>query len=171
MSTFRVRNSQYNTVDLQDLGASLSQFINNPTNQTTSVTLTSSQILALSNINPIFLFSGPSSSQYYILNSCITELLFNTGNTGYTYQGNPNQVLYSYGTNVANISGLVVDTNALSATGPSIGFTRSSGLVLGSISNMLGSPIYLSTSFVGTPFINGNSNVKLIFNYATYNYP
>lgn len=171
MSTFRVRTSQYNTVDLQDLGASLSQFINTPTNQTTSITLTPSQILALSNTNPIFLFSGPSSSQYYLLNSCTTELLFSTGNIGYTITGGLNQVFYTYGTNSANVSGLIADPTAISSTGPVIGFNKSNGLTLSSVGNMLGSPIYLNTNANNPLFINGNSNVKLIFNYATYNYP
>lgn len=171
MSIFRIRSSLYNTVDLQDLSASLSQFINNPNNQINSITLTPSQILSLTSTTPILVLSGPGPSKYNILNSCITELLFNTGNSQYNYEGSSNQVIYTYGTNNLNNTGIVVDTNVISTTGASIGFTRSNGIVLGSVNDMLNTPIYMNTLITGSAFINGNSNVKLIFNYSTYNYP
>ena len=92
--SFGIKTALYNTSSLQNLGASLSQFIINPTNLTTSITLTPSQLNNLFT-SPVLLITGPSNNEYIVLNYVITELFFNSGATSYGDAG-PGSSAFSY---------------------------------------------------------------------------
>jgi hypothetical protein len=167
--SFSVRTAQYNTVNLQDLGASLSQFIINPLNQNKSITLTPAQLNSFNNSNPILILPAPASNQYNIITDITSELIFNTGATVYSNIGiGP---AYSYVTSTfGNPAGIAVDTNLITSSTSSIGNTIPTGFPNQSITNILGVGIYMTT-VNSTQFSNGTSNVKLNINYRTYTYP
>jgi hypothetical protein len=167
--SFNIKTAQYNTSNLQNLGASLSQFIINPTNLTTSLILIPSQLNNLFT-NPIVILTGPASNEYIIINYIITELLFTTGATQYTEVGGPTS-FYSYNTDIFTPipPGISIARAIIIDNKKSLSFNRGSG-VSADIQDILGQPIYMLSSDSGT-FNSGTSNVKLIINYGLYTYP
>jgi hypothetical protein len=177
MTSFKVRTAEYNTSDLQNLGASLSQFIITPSNtspiQTTTITLTPTQLNNFSSTTPIKILNAPGVNKYYILYNMSTELQFNTGATPYNSLGGLSTVI-SYdtaGTIDTEVSGSGLD-NTLTQTSSTFTLAISAGFIDPPIliNSVLNSPIYLYNP--NNPgFSGGTSNVKLTMNYSVVTYP
>jgi hypothetical protein len=168
--TFKTRISEYNTSNLQNLGASITPFIVNPQNITQTVLLSPSQLNNLGT-TPILVLTGAGPNQYILLNSVITELLFNTGATPYN-GGGLSAPTYAYGNSLFSVvgAGIAVSKQTILDTTSSISYSRTTGLTDNPITNILGLPIYMVSVDPGN-FSNGTSNVKLIMNYGIFNYP
>ena len=165
--SYKVRTAEYNTVNLQDLGASLSQFIINPLNQNTTVTLTPTQLNNLTPTTPILILPAPGSNQCNVINGILSELIFNTGASSYNSAG-PG-FSYAYGNNLAP-AGIAVDSALIINTISSIGKTISTGFTSNQSNLILGQAIYMITSN-NPQFNSGTSNVVLKINYSVYTYP
>lgn len=176
MTSFKVRTAEYNTSDLQNLGASLSQFITTPSNsisQTLTITLTPTQLNNFSSTTPIQILTAPGTNKYYILNNMIAELQFITGATPYNVLGGDSTtVTYdTAGTIDTRVSGFGLD-NTVSQTSPAFTLSLSEGFISFAIliNSILNSPIYLYNP--NNPrYSSGTSNVKLTMNYTIATYP
>lgn len=166
--SFRVRTSQYNTVDLQDLGASLSQFIINSNSQTQTTILTPTQLYSVgTGTNAIQILPAPGPNKYNIIRYITTELEFITGGVAYAYGGLP--PTYTYDQYGENSAGVTIDQTSIVNSIACIGYKVSTGFGEPQTpANIVNAPIYLTAS---APYTNGTSNVKLTINYATNNYP
>jgi hypothetical protein len=162
MSSFKVRTSEYNTSNLQDLGASLSQFIISPTNHNI-INLTPSQLKSIST-NPILLIPSPGTGYYNIVDKYTSSLNFITGATQYTLISSNNII---YGSSGDILAGVNFDANCITDNVSNSSSQFSTGISAYNINQILNMPIYLA----GSGFANGTSNVKIVIYYTTYSFP
>lgn len=163
MTSFKVRTSEYNTSNLQDLGASLSQFIINPVNQSLVINLTPSQLNNIAT-TPILLIPSPGTGYYNVVNSYISTLNFLTGATQYGFSG---ELGIFYGNTNAVGAGINFDHTSITSNVSSISNQIGSGISDISINSVLNMGIYL----VGNSFTSGTSNVKITIYYDTNTFP
>jgi len=158
--SFKVRTSEYNKPNLQDLGASLSQFINNE-QQSIEVILTPSQLNTTSLTN-ILLILPPEANQYYIVNSYTSSLIFNTT----PYQESKSGVFMKYGT-TGPLTGISIDRSSIADSVSNVSNVVTTGLTDVALSGILGQGIYFSFNNV---FSQGDSNVIFTIYYSTYTF-
>jgi hypothetical protein len=163
MSSFRIKYSELNNLNLQDLSASLG-LTNIP--QTTFTQLTPT---VLNNLvtNPIQVIPAPTvTGQYIIIEAVTASMIYN----GQAYTGSPVLGLY-YGitgtTNTSTSSGISNFLTLITSTGNIFGYQTNGLFANKSLNVALNSPIYLIGK--GTPFSNGNSTVNLTTQYQVFN--
>lgn len=162
-SQFRVRYSELNSTNLQDLSSSLNVINKNDTN--TSVLLTSSQLLNLLE-TPVLIIPSPGTGAFNIVNRIVLYLNF-TGTVYNEAKGNAIELYYDQTRTTSTNSGLTDIINAVIESNVScIDYTNSMGDIGAPASNLLiNQAIYLSSPHVIT---NGTSNLTLTVNYSTY---
>lgn len=163
MSSFKVRTSEYNISNLQDLGASLSQFIINPINQSNTINISSSQLLNL-NTTPILLIPNPGTGCYNVVNSYCSTL--NYQGTPYSFAG---ELGIFYGNTNITGAGISFDHTSLTASNSSVSNQIGTGITDLNISSVLNMGIYLVGS--GGTLTLGNSPLKITIVYNTYTFP
>lgn len=161
MTSFKVRSSEYNTSNLQDLGASLSQFIINSTNQTSVVNITPSQLQNIAT-NPILLVPSPGSGSYNVVDSYCSSM--NYQGTPYTFTSG---LGIFYGPTNTTSAGINFDHTSITASNSSVSNQIATGITDLNINSIIDTGIYL----VGASFSAGNSSVKLTTVYNTYTFP
>ena len=162
MTSFKVRTSEYNTSNLQDLGASLSQFIISSNNYKI-INLTPSQLNSIST-TPILLIPSPGTGSYNIVNNYVSSLNFLTGATPYTAIASNNII---YGSSGDILVGVNFDNTCIADNVSNVSCQVSTGITAYNINNILNTPIYLA----GSGFLSGTSSVKIVIYYTTYTFP
>lgn len=161
MSSFKVRTSEYNVSNLQDLGASLSQFIIKPISQTSVVNISSSQLLNIAT-SPILLVPSPGTGLYNVVVSYTSVM---------NYQGTPYSFAGSLGIFYGNITGTGAGVNFdhtfATATNSSVSIQMGTGITDININSLLNEGLYL----VGSSYTGGNSPVKITVVYNTFSFP
>jgi|SRR5271170_4540054 len=162
-SHFRVRYSELNSTNLQDLSSSLNVINKNDT--TTSLIITSSQLLNLLE-TPVLIIPSPGTGAFNVVNRVVLYLNF-TG-TAYTESKlSFTELYYDQTQTTSTNSGLANIVNAVIGSSVSCIDYDNSGGGLGAPAStlLINQAIYLSTTHSIT---NGTSNLTLTVNYSTY---
>lgn len=157
--SFKIRYSELNTTNLQDLNSDIKVIDkNNVFNKSISVSITSSQINNLST-TPVLILPAPGKSHYYTINNVSLYQNF----TGSSYNSITTMELY-YGLTgeFPTNSGLTsfVDDILTDNIDGQYGYSTSSSVGNALTYVNINNPIYLSGNYN-----SGNSNIKLNVNY------
>lgn len=159
MSTFRIRYSELNTTNLQDLNSDL-QVINsnNVFNKSITIPISSSQINNLSS-SPILILPQPGTINFYTINNIsLYQDMTGTYNSVSTME-----IYYGTGTSFPINSGLTNFVDDILTNGPpgQYGFSTSSPIGSGeTVYSNINNALYLNGNYN-----SGTSNIKLNINY------